>query len=158
LSANKRVVDADDEPGSIRLDKWLWAARLYRTRAAAAEAIELGRVRVNEHKVKPAKAVRIDDRIAMRIGAIDREVVVVALSEVRVAAPLAQARYAETETSVAAREAAESRRRLQREPALSRHGRPTKRERRQLDTVTLSPDDVAGVTPFVDSGRDPDGF
>ncbi len=136
---------ADHECGSVRLDKWLWAARFYKTRAIAAEAIDLGRVRVNGNKVKPAKTVRVGDLIAMRIGPVDREVRVLILSDMRPAAAVAQTRYAETVASVAARESAESRRRLQREPAAARRGRPTKRERRELET-------------FVDSGRDADGF
>jgi ribosome-associated heat shock protein Hsp15 len=140
-----RTESADDAPDGVRVDKWLWAARFYKTRSAAAEAVDLGRVKVNDAKVKPAKTLREGDTIALRIGLIDREVRVCVLSDVRRAAPIAQTLYAETEASVAARESAESRRRLQKEPAHSRKGRPTKRERRDL-------------AEFVDSGRDPDGF
>lgn len=135
----------DDEPGTVRLDKWLWASRFYKTRALSAEAVDLGRVRVNDTKVKPAKAIRPGDRVSMRIGSIDREVVVAVPADTRASAPIAQTFYAETEASVVAREAAESRRRLQREPAATIKGRPTKRDRREIEA-------------FVDSGRDPDGF
>ena len=134
-----------EEGGSVRLDKWLWAARFYRTRGAAADAVDVGQVRVNDQRVKPAKAVRVGDLVTMRIGGIEREVRVVIAGDVRVAAPIAQTRYAETEVSLAARTAAEARRRLEREPADTRKGRPTKRDRRELAT-------------FVDSGRDDDGF
>ncbi len=130
---------------SVRFDKWLWAARFYRTRSAAADAIEVGQARVDDVRVKPAKAVRAGDLVAMRIGGIEREVRVLIAADVRVAAPIAQTRYAETEVSLAARLAAEARRRLEREPADTRKGRPTKRDRRELAT-------------FVDSDRDPDGF
>ena len=97
--------DAEREPEhrAVRLDKWLWAARFYRTRSAAAAAIDAGRVRVNEQRVKPAKAMRVEDLVAMRDGGIEREVRVRILADVRVAAGIAQMRYAETETSLAAR-------------------------------------------------------
>jgi ribosome-associated heat shock protein Hsp15 len=134
-----------DDADTVRLDKWLWAARFYRTRSSAADAIEIGQVRVNDQRVKPAKAVHVGDLVMMRIGGMEREVRVAIAADVRVAAPLAQARYEETEVSLAARAAAEARRRLEREPEHSRKGRPTKRDRRELAS-------------FVDSGRDDDGF
>jgi ribosome-associated heat shock protein Hsp15 len=137
----------DDEAGgdTVRLDKWLWAARFYRTRSVAADAIDVGQVRVNDQRVKPAKTVHVGDLVLMRIGGLEREVRVTIAADVRVAAPIAQARYAETEVSLAARAAAEARRRLEREPAHSRKGRPTKRDRRELAS-------------FVDTPRDDDGF
>ena len=145
LSARKPAAIAEADRGAVRLDKWLWAARFYRTRSAAAAAIDAGQVRVDEQRVKPAKALRIDDLVSMRSGGVDREVRVRVLADVRVAAAIAQTRYAETEASLAAREAAEARRRLEREPAHTRKGRPTKRDRRELAS-------------FVESGRDDDGF
>ncbi len=138
-------LDPTDDAGTARLDKWLWAARFYRTRSAAADAIEVGQVRVNEQRVKPAKAVHVDDLITLRIGGIEREVRVRVVADVRMAAPIAQTHYAETEVSLAARAAAEARRRLEREPGVTRKGRPTKRDRRELAS-------------FVESGRDDDGF
>ena len=139
------VRDVDGGGATARLDKWLWAARFYRTRGAASDAIDVGQVRVNDQRVKPAKALHAGDMVVLRIGGIEREVRVLIVDDVRVAAPIAQTRYAETEVSLAARAAAEARRRLEREPADSRKGRPTKRDRRELAT-------------FVDSGRDADGF
>ena len=130
---------------TVRLDKWLWAARFYRNRSAAADAIDVGQVRVNDTRVKPAKSLHVGDLVTMRIGGVEREVRVLLLADVRVAAPIAQTRYAETEVSIVAREAAEARRRLEREPADTRKGRPTKRDRRELAS-------------YVDSGRDADGF
>jgi len=134
-----------DDAGTVRLDKWLWAARFYRTRSAAADAVDVGQVRVNDHRVKPAKSVRADDVVTVRIGGIEREVCVLVAADVRAAAPIAQTWYAETEVSLAARTAAEARRRLEREPGVTRKGRPTKRDRRELAS-------------FVESGRDDDGF
>lgn len=138
-------VDTSDGIGTVRLDKWLWAARFHRTRSAAADAIEVGQIRVNDQRVKPAKSVHVGDVIVMRIGGLEREVRVLVAADVRVAAPIAQTYYAETEVSLAARAAAEARRRLEREPGITRKGRPTKRDRRELAS-------------FVESGRDDDGF
>ena len=145
LTTRKSAPGDHDDDGTVRLDKWLWAARFYRQRGAAADAIEVGQVRVNDQRVKPAKSLHVGDLVSIRIGGIEREVRVAILADVRVAAPIAQTRYAETEVSLAARTAAEARRRLEREPADTRKGRPTKRDRRELAT-------------FVDSGRDDDGF
>lgn len=117
----------------LRLDKWLWAARFYKTRALACDEIDRGRVRVNEQLVKPARELKVGDRVEMRQGVVMRTVVVLGLAAVRGPAPVAQALYAETPESIAAREAAAERRRLAPEPASAiEQGRPTKRDRRQL--------------------------
>lgn len=120
-------------PTSMRLDKWLWAARFYKTRALAVDEIELGRVRVGGQPVKPAREVRVGDRLEIRQGVVRREVVVQDLSMQRGPAPQAQRLYAETPESVLAREAAAEARRLAPEPAATiTQGRPTKADRRQL--------------------------
>lgn len=117
----------------VRLDKWLWAARLFKTRALAAEAVDRGRVEVNGTGAKPARELRPGDRLRVRQGADARELVVVALSRIRGPAPVAQALYEETAESIAARQRAAEARRLAAEPALGiEQGRPTKRDRRQL--------------------------
>jgi ribosome-associated heat shock protein Hsp15 len=117
----------------LRLDKWLWAARFYKTRALACDEIEHGRVRVNGQIVKPARELKPGDTVELRQGVVQRTVLVKALSAVRGPAPVAQALYEETAASVAAREAAAERRRLAPEPASAiEQGRPTKRDRRQL--------------------------
>lgn len=117
----------------VRLDKWLWAARFFKTRALAAEEADRGRVQVNGADAKPAREVRIGDRIRLRQGVVERTVDVLALSSVRGPAPVAQALYAETAESTAARERAAAARRLAPEPAESQEqGRPTKRDRRRL--------------------------
>jgi ribosome-associated heat shock protein Hsp15 len=117
----------------VRLDKWLWAARFFKTRSLAQDAIEHGRVRVNDDRVKTARLLRVGESVCIRIESVERTVIVLALSEVRGPAPVAQLLYQETEASVAAREAARERRRLMAEPAHDIVGRPTKRDRRQLD-------------------------
>lgn len=117
----------------LRLDKWLWAARLYKTRAHAAEEAGLGRISVNGQPAKPARELKPGDVLSLRQGTVLRELQVLGLSAVRGPAPVAQALYAETPPSVAAREAAAARRRLGVEPADTlAHGRPTKRDRRQI--------------------------
>ena len=124
-----------DETG-MRLDKWLWAARFYKTRAVAVEFIDKARVQVNGQQVKRARELHVGDRVALRQGEqgeIARDVQVLALSHVRGPAAMAQQLYAETEASIAAREAAARARALHPEPAQAiAHGRPTKRDRRQL--------------------------
>jgi ribosome-associated heat shock protein Hsp15 len=117
----------------LRLDKWLWAARLYKTRALAAEEAGLGRVTVNGQAAKPAREIKPGDLLVIRQGPVQRELQVLGLSAVRGPAPVAQALYVETPQSVAAREAAAARRRMGVEPADTlAHGRPTKRDRRQI--------------------------
>jgi ribosome-associated heat shock protein Hsp15 len=117
----------------VRLDKWLWAARFFKTRALAAEAVERGRVEVNGQPVKPSRDLKCGDRLRLRQGPETRTVDVLALSVVRGPAPVAQALYAETPDSLAARLAAAEGRRLAAEPAHSiEQGRPTKRDRRHL--------------------------
>ncbi len=117
----------------MRLDKWLWAARFYKTRSLATDEIGKGRISVNAQAAKPSRELRTGDRIELRQGAVLRTVVVVALSDSRGPAPAAQALYAETEESIAAREKAARERREAAEPSLSiEQGRPTKRDRRKL--------------------------
>ncbi|MBK1613985.1 RNA-binding protein [Rubrivivax gelatinosus] len=117
----------------VRLDKWLWAARFYKTRALAADEADRGRVSVNGLAAKPARELHVGDRVALRQGSVERVVDVLVLGTVRGPAPVAQTLYCETAESIAARERAAEARRLQPEPAASiEQGRPTKRDRRQL--------------------------
>jgi len=118
----------------LRVDKWLWAARFYKTRSLATEEIAKGRVEVNGAEVKPARELKAGDTVTLRQGAVTRTVVVKGLSNLRGPAPVAQQLYAETPDSLAARQQAAEQRRLSPEPAHSiEHGRPTKRGRRELD-------------------------
>lgn len=116
----------------VRLDKWLWAARLFKTRSAAAEAIDSGRVRVEGERVKPAREVRIGDRIGIGHHAAPMVIVVQALSTTRGPAPIARRLYEETPESAALRERLREAHRLGAEPAVSMKGRPTKRDARRL--------------------------
>ena len=128
--------------GRVRLDKWPWAARFYKTRDLSAEEIDKGRVRVNGATTKPAREVRIADVIELRQGVVLRTVVVRALSGVRGPATAAALLYEETAESLAQRSAQAERRRLAPEPADSiAQGRPSKRDRRELDAWRQPPAD-----------------
>nr|WP_315229449.1 S4 domain-containing protein [uncultured Albidiferax sp.] len=118
----------------LRIDKWLWAARFYKTRSLATEEVNKGRVQIAGQDVKPAREVKPGDLLTLRQGPVVRTIEVVAISQARGPAPVAQALYAETADSLQARTAAAEQRRLAPEPAHSLdHGRPTKRQRRDLD-------------------------
>ncbi|MFM1989648.1 MAG: Heat shock protein 15 [Pseudomonadota bacterium] len=117
----------------MRIDKWLWAARFFKTRGLAQDAIDNGRVLVGDERVKTARTVRVGETVSVRAGDVPRVVVVRGLSETRGPASVAQQLYEETADSVAAREAERERRRLFTEPAQAIDGRPTKRDRRALD-------------------------
>ncbi len=117
----------------VRLDKWLWAARFFKTRALAAEDIGHGRVEVNGQVAKASRELKPGDMLALRQGPLTRTVKVLGLSQARGPAPVAQALYEETAESVALRLKAAEQRRLGAEPAQAiEQGRPTKRDRRQL--------------------------
>jgi len=121
------------EDGRVRLDKWLWAARFYKTRGLAAEDIGRGRVSVNGQVAKASRELKPGDLLQWRQGPVLRTVKVMALSHMRGPAPQAQALYEETPESIAARERAAEARRLGAEPAASLlQGRPTKRDRRDI--------------------------
>lgn len=121
----------------MRIDKWLWAARFYKTRSLATDEINKGRVDINGQQAKPAREVKPGDLVALRQGPVLRTVRIKALSGLRGPAPVAQQLYEETPESLAAREKAADERHYAREPALSiAHGRPTKRERRELEHNT----------------------
>jgi len=119
----------------MRLDKWLWAARFFKTRALAADEADRGRVWVNGQTAKPARELRVGDLLELRQAGLRRVVHVRGLSMVRGPAAVAQALYEETPESVAERERAAEQRRIAPEPARTiEQGRPTKRDRRQLAT------------------------
>lgn len=120
----------------LRIDKWLWAARFYKTRSLACEDIDRGRVQVNGAAVKPSREVKAGDRLDIRIGAIERTVTVLGISDRRGPAPVAALLFAETPESLRRREQAAEQRRLAPEPALSlTDGRPTKRDRRETERL-----------------------
>jgi ribosome-associated heat shock protein Hsp15 len=118
----------------MRIDKWLWAARFYKTRSLASEDIDKGRVEVNGQTAKPAREVKPGDTVLVRQGAVQRIVVIVGLSAQRGPAPVAQGLYQETAGSIEQRAKLALQQRYAREPALSQEqGRPTKRDRRELE-------------------------
>ncbi len=120
----------------MRLDKWLWCARFYKTRGLAVEEIHKGRVSVNGQPAKPAREVRPGDTVLLRQGPVVREVMVRALSNQRGPAAVVQQLYEETAQSLAARAQAAEQHRLAPEPAASLgEGRPTKRQRRDLERL-----------------------
>ena len=117
----------------MRLDKWLWVARFFKTRGLAAEEIDKGRVHVNGQAAKPARSVRVNDRIEIRQPGTVRELLVLGLDAMRGPATVARTLYQETEASIRAAQQAAEARRFGVEPAQAQEtGRPTKRDRRDL--------------------------
>ena len=119
---------------SLRIDKWLWAARFFKTRSIASEEIGKNRVQVNGQDVKASREVKAGDTVRLRQGAVERTVRVLGVSGARGPAPVAQLLYEETPESTEARQKAAEQHRWAREPALSiEQGRPTNRDRRQIE-------------------------
>lgn len=118
---------------AVRLDKWLWAARFFKTRSQATAAVDAGRVCLPEQRTKPAHPVTVGDILLIKLGDANWEIEVLALSEQRGGAQQAQSLYRETEASLKQRQVATEQRRLVREPSLALKGRPTKRDRRLLE-------------------------
>ncbi|MFM0036310.1 RNA-binding S4 domain-containing protein [Paraburkholderia strydomiana] len=117
----------------LRIDKWLWAARFFKTRSLAAGAVDKGHVRIGGASVKPAKDVRVGDLVEIEIERIVWQVEVLGVCDVRGPASVAQTLYAETAQSKVKRQVEQERRKTYREPAAEMHGRPTKRDRRIID-------------------------
>lgn len=123
---------------ALRIDKWLWAARFFKTRSLAAKAVDGGRVRVNGEGAKPARGLKIGDELAIRVGELEWVVEVKALSRQRGSATQAGLLYAEREDSRARRQAAIALRKTQPHPATDVRGRPTKKDRRLIHRFTGS--------------------
>ncbi|SFD01557.1 RNA-binding S4 domain-containing protein [Massilia yuzhufengensis] len=121
------------EDNNVRLDKWLWAARFFKTRSLATDAIDRGRVRIDGEPVKPSRNVKVNDKLVIDNGSDRWEVIVAAISDKRGPAPVARELYFETEESIAKRENDKTARRLFPEPSLDIKGRPTKRDRRAIE-------------------------
>ncbi len=117
----------------VRIDKWLWAARFFKTRSLASGALLGGKVRLGDERIKASRNVKIGDVITIEHGSTEIEVTVAGLSDVRGSAPVAQALYVETPQSIARRQNDAEQKKLFREPALTIKGRPTKRDRRLWD-------------------------
>ncbi|OQW42950.1 MAG: RNA-binding protein [Proteobacteria bacterium SG_bin4] len=121
-----------DTIDKYRIDKWLFAARFFKTRSLAAEAIDRGRVTVNGQRIKPAKVLAIGDRLTIRINNFQYDIEVLDLSNIRGSATVAQQLYRETEESRKQRELQAARLKAQPQPFYTK-GRPTKRDRRNIE-------------------------
>jgi ribosome-associated heat shock protein Hsp15 len=118
---------------TVRIDKWLWAARFFKTRSLAADAVESGKVRWNEERAKPSRNLKTGDVLRIDNGAAVWQVMVSLLSDQRRAAAIAQTLYLETSESQTRRRNEAEQRKLFHEPTAQLKGRPTKRDRRLLD-------------------------
>lgn len=122
----------DEAATRFRLDKWLWAARFFKTRSLAQEAVEAGRVRLNGERVKPGREVKVNDELVIQVGELRWTVRVAALSDTRRPAPVARQLYEEDAESQAARLRRVAERTWQADPGSALRGRPTKRDRRLI--------------------------
>lgn len=129
----------NEDTDKLRIDKWLWAARFFKTRSLAADAVESGKVTMSEARIKPAKAIGVGDHLDIRLGQYHFEIEVLALSNRRGPAPEAQKLYRESEQSRARR--AEIAANLKALPQPTFKGRPTKRDRRDIERYTRDADE-----------------
>jgi len=120
----------------IRIDKWLWAARFFKTRSLAADAVSGGKVEINGARAKPSRTVRPGDRLSVRRGPYEWTIIVKAAAKNRGPAPKAQLLYEETEESIRKRESIAAQLKLERPPDFDAPGRPTKKDRRALQRFT----------------------
>jgi ribosome-associated heat shock protein Hsp15 len=127
---------ADHCDQDVRLDKWLWAARFFKTRSLAADAVSGGKIEINGDRPKPSRVVRVGDRLTVRRGPFVWTIIVKDISRLRGPAPQAQQLYEETEESRRIREAAISQLKLERPPAFDLPGRPSKKDRRAIARFT----------------------
>jgi ribosome-associated heat shock protein Hsp15 len=137
------VPDGSAGENGVRLDKWLWAARFFKTRSLAQQAVAGGRVQLNGERTKRAHEVRVGDSVDVRVGERRWEVLVAALTERRGPAEEARRLYEETAASRAERERRQDLRRWGAEPAAQLKGRPTKRDRRLLEGLPVREADAA---------------
>ncbi len=123
----------DASSTAVRIDKWLWAARFFKTRSLATDAVDGGKVRLNGERIKPARGVKPGDTLDIDNGSTEWEVTVRALADKRGSAAVAQTLYAETAQSIVRRQQKSEQRKFFQEPGEAIKGRPTKRDRRKLD-------------------------
>lgn len=133
-------MQSDETVEKFRIDKWLFAARFFKTRSLAAEAIERGRVTVNNQRVKPAKVLAVGDKLTIRINNYQYDIEVLGLSNKRGSAPVAQQLYRETDESREKRELLAARLKAQPQPFYTK-GRPTKRDRREIERFISNHDE-----------------
>ena len=120
-------------PDETRIDKWLWAARFFKTRSQATAAVTGGKVEINGDAAKPSKTVKAGDRILLRLGPTEYQLTVTAIGERRGSATVAQSLYEESPESVAARQKIAAERRFASAPSYEEKGRPSKKDRRDLE-------------------------
>lgn len=135
MATNKKQQNDDNNPHAMRLDKWLWAARFFKTRGLAQKHIELGRVQVNGVKIKTSKYISVGDVIDLTLNALPYKLTVAGLNHQRRPAPEARLLYREDEAAAAKREAQKLLDQATRISAAYPDGRPTKRDRRRLDEM-----------------------
>jgi ribosome-associated heat shock protein Hsp15 len=128
-----RTPSPKDSVPRTRVDKWLWAARFFKHRSAATEAIDGGKVKLNGLATKPSREIKPGDRVDITVGEDTRTVMVCAIADKRGTATVAQTLYEETAESMEARERARELRKFAATPGADLHGRPTKRDRRRID-------------------------
>ncbi|PSJ17784.1 RNA-binding S4 domain-containing protein [Nitrosomonas supralitoralis] len=133
-------MQSNDDNEKYRIDKWLFAARFFKTRSLAAEAIDRGRVSINDQRIKPAKTVAVGDKVEIRINNYIYTIDVLGLSNKRGSASQAQQLYRETDESREQRELLAARLKAQPQPFFTR-GRPTKRDRREIERLTSGTDE-----------------
>jgi ribosome-associated heat shock protein Hsp15 len=131
MPRGRSSTEATSGEHAVRIDKWLWAARFYKTRSLATQAIDAGHVRVNDQRCKPGRNAQIGDRVVINLVGDEREILVRAVSALRGPAPVAQCLYDETPASIERRAQATALRKLTPE-AKDGLGRPSKRDRREL--------------------------
>lgn len=132
---------ADAAEQKVRLDKWLWAARFYKTRSLAKQAVEGGKVEYNGHRTKPGKVVEVGAEIHLRVGTVEKDIVVEAISDQRRGAPEARQLYHETEDSVTRREEQSWQRRMIMASQLPPARRPNKKQRRDIQRLKAQAED-----------------
>ena len=128
------MTDQEHDNG-VRLDRWLWAARFFKTRAEAVEAVRAGHVLLNDHRTRSAKSIRCNDRLRIRRKTAVYHITVQQLIDKRVSAAIAAQTYVEDPDSIERREALRQQLRLQPQPVRQSRGRPDKKERRQLQQM-----------------------
>jgi ribosome-associated heat shock protein Hsp15 len=123
------------EVGRVRVDQWVWAARFVKSRSLANDLVKAGRVQVNGERAKPSRPIKLGDRVEITVGQVRRTVIVAGVTDRRGPASDAALLYDETAESVTARELQADQDRLSRPPGADRIGRPTKRDRRRIDST-----------------------
>jgi ribosome-associated heat shock protein Hsp15 len=118
---------------NVRIDKWLWAARFFKTRQLAIDAVDNGRVKIGGERIKPSRIIKLGERLDIDNGSDEWEVLVVGISDQRQPAPIARTLYEESEASIQRRDKERERRKFFHEPGTDIKGRPTKRDRRLID-------------------------